>query len=275
MNRLFVAYKPPFVSSNRFLGQLKRKYGVKKAGFSGTLDPFAKGVLIIAFGSHTRLFRFLKKAPKTYRATLWLGAPSQTLDIEGVKEVHECRPLEQNKLLKELKALEGELTYLPPKYSAKKIGGKRAYELARAGEDVSLKTITSSIYEIKLLRYNHPFVSFEATVSEGTYIRSLGEILCERLGVEGSLSSLERVKEGEFIYNDEKSIKNIANFLNLDYNYYQNNLIDMELGKKLRVEHFKHQEDGDYLVQIKENLYSIITIDERTVTYKLNKVELC
>ncbi|HHD83732.1 MAG TPA: tRNA pseudouridine(55) synthase TruB, partial [Campylobacteraceae bacterium] len=75
-DRLFVAYKPAGIGSNRFLSQIKRRYGIKKAGFSGTLDPFAQGVLIIAFGKYTKLFRFLKKAPKTYRATLWLGAGS-------------------------------------------------------------------------------------------------------------------------------------------------------------------------------------------------------
>ncbi|MEJ2414716.1 MAG: tRNA pseudouridine(55) synthase TruB, partial [Sulfurimonas sp.] len=76
MNRLFVAYKPAGIGSNLFLSKLKRKYQVKKAGFSGTLDPFAKGVLVIGFGSHTKLFRFLNKTPKKYRATLWLGAKS-------------------------------------------------------------------------------------------------------------------------------------------------------------------------------------------------------
>ena len=80
MNRLFVAYKPKGMVSNHFLSRLKRKYSDKKAGFSGTLDPFAQGVLIVAFGQFTKLFRFLKKAPKRYRATLWLGAYSPTLD---------------------------------------------------------------------------------------------------------------------------------------------------------------------------------------------------
>ena len=82
MNRLFVAYKPSGIGSNLFLLKLKKKYKPKKAGFSGTLDPFAKGVLLIGFGSHTKLFRFLDKTPKKYRATLWLGAKSDSLDSE-------------------------------------------------------------------------------------------------------------------------------------------------------------------------------------------------
>ena len=75
-----------------------------------------------------------------------------------------------------LASLEGELTYYPPKFSAKKVGGKRAYELAREGKEIELKTITSTIYKITLLSYNHPFIHFEAMVSEGTYIRSLGVV---------------------------------------------------------------------------------------------------
>jgi len=87
MNRLFVSYKPAGIGSNLFLSKLKRKYNNKKCGFSGTLDPFAKGVLLIGFGTHTKLFRFLDKSPKTYRATLWLGAKSDSLDTEMIEHV--------------------------------------------------------------------------------------------------------------------------------------------------------------------------------------------
>jgi len=83
-NLLFVTRKPMFISSNKFLNQLKKKYNIKKMGFSGTLDPFACGNLIIATNQYTKLFRFLKKTPKTYIATLMLGAYSPTLDIEKI-----------------------------------------------------------------------------------------------------------------------------------------------------------------------------------------------
>ena len=84
MNRLFVIKKPIFISSNFYLRKIKRKYNTKKAGFSGTLDPFATGCLIVAFGQYTKLFQFLKKTPKTYRTTIWLGATSTSLDIENI-----------------------------------------------------------------------------------------------------------------------------------------------------------------------------------------------
>ena len=93
MDRLFVAFKPKEISSNAYLSQLKRKYGEKKAGFSGTLDPFASGALVVAFGAYTRLFRFLRKSPKIYRATIWLGAKSESGDNRNFVSIDEILPL--------------------------------------------------------------------------------------------------------------------------------------------------------------------------------------
>jgi len=138
MNRLFVAYKPSGIGSNKFLYTLKRKYKDKKAGFAGTLDPFAKGVLLVGFGSHTKLFRFLNKTPKRYRATLWLGAKSDSLDIEMIEAVEEVSQLSLTQVEAAVKSLEGELEYEPPIFSAKRINGQRAYDLARAGKKVQL-----------------------------------------------------------------------------------------------------------------------------------------
>ena len=92
-NRLFVVNKPLFISSNQYLGKIKKRYKNKKAGFSGTLDPFAKGCLIVAFGQYTKLFQFLKKTPKKYKATLFLGAYSETLDIEKISKVEQIENL--------------------------------------------------------------------------------------------------------------------------------------------------------------------------------------
>jgi len=205
MNRLFVVNKPIYRSSNGYMGYVKRKYRTKKVGFSGTLDPFATGCLIVATGQYTKLFQYLDKAPKTYRATLWLGVNSPSLDIENIDSIKEVEAVSQEKIEAALKALKGSLTYYPPKYSAKKVGGRRAYDLAREGQEVNLKQITSTIYDIRLLHYTHPFVHFEATVSEGTYIRSLGAQMADFLGLDATLSSLHRVHEGEFYYENEKA----------------------------------------------------------------------
>ncbi len=272
MNRLFVAYKPSGIGSNKFLYSLKRKYNDKKAGFSGTLDPFAKGVLLIGFGSHTKLFRFLNKTPKAYRATLWLGAKSDSLDSEMVENVDILEEFTQTRVEEVLKSLEGELEYEPPIFSAKRINGKRAYDLARAGIPFELNKINSTIYETKLIHYCHPFVTFEATVSEGTYIRSLGRIIAQRLGVEfGSLSALERLNEGQFFYEDEKKL-DIKKSLNIPKNVYLGDQDNIRLGRKLSLEDFQEKSKGTYWLDNGDTI-SIITIKDEKIKYELGRIE--
>lgn len=270
MNRLFVVNKPIFRSSNGYMGYVKRKYNTKKVGFSGTLDPFATGCLIVATGQYPKLFQYLKKTPKAYSATLWLGANSQSLDIENVDSIKEVSEVSINDIYQALESLRGELTYYPPKFSAKKINGKRAYDLARAGEEVNLKQITSTIYDITLINYNHPFIHFEAMVSEGTYIRSLGAIIADKLGVDATLSSLRRDYEGAFSYENEKALDPLK-FLKIPQNIYTGDDEFIELGKKLYIEYFETKENGEYWVET-QNFFSIIEILDGEIIYKLNRV---
>jgi tRNA pseudouridine55 synthase len=252
------------------MGYVKRKYGTKKVGFSGTLDPFATGCLIVATGQYTKLLQYLNKTPKSYKATLWLGANSPSLDIEKIDSIKEVAHFDEQTIRDTLSSLLGELTYYPPKFCAKKINGKRAYELARAGEEVALKTITSTIYDIKLLNYNHPFVHFEAKVSEGTYIRSLGALIADKLGVDGTLSSLHRIHEGQFYYDNEKAL-NPFTHLALPSNVYTGDEAFMELGKKLSVAYFKIQDEGVYLIET-SGFFSIIEIIDGEVKYRFNRI---
>lgn len=270
MNRLFVVNKPIFRSSNGYMGYVKRKYNTKKVGFSGTLDPFATGCLIVATGQYPKLFQYLKKTPKSYAATLWLGANSESLDIENVDSVKIIPKLSLEVIEEALKSLKGELTYYPPKFSAKKINGQRAYELARAGEEVKLKEITSTIYEIKLINYSHPFVHFKATVSEGTYIRSLGAMLADTLKVDATLSSLKRLNEGDFFYDNEKALDPLK-LLKIPQNIYTGDPEFLELGKKLHIDYFETKEDGTYWVET-EAFFSVIEIVDGEIKYKLNRI---
>ncbi len=270
MNRLFVVNKPIFRSSNGYMGYVKRKYNTKKVGFSGTLDPFATGCLIVATGQYPKLFQYLKKTPKAYAATLWLGANSESLDIENVDSVKIIPELIIDDLKKALASLKGQLSYYPPKFSAKKINGKRAYELARAGEEVNLKQITSTIYDINLINYSHPFVHFEATVSEGTYIRSLGAMISDKLKVDGTLSSLKRLNEGAFYFENEKALDPLK-FLKIPQNIYTGDSQFLELGKKIYLEYLETKEDGTYWVET-EKFFSVIEIKEGEIKYKLNRV---
>ena len=249
---------------------VKRKYSTKKVGFSGTLDPFATGCLIVATGQYTKLFQYLNKTPKSYKATLWLGANSPSLDIEQIDSIKETGVFKEQVIKDTLASLQGELTYYPPKFCAKKINGKRAYELARQGEEVALKTITSTIYDIRLINYNHPFVHFEAKVSEGTYIRSLGALLADKLGVDGTLSSLHRIHEGQFYYDNEKALDPFTH-LAIPSNIYTGEESYLELGKKLSINYFDTKEDGIYLIETL-NFFSIIEIHNQEVAYRFNRI---
>lgn len=272
MNRLFVAYKPAGMVSNHFLSRLKRKYNDKKAGFSGTLDPFAKGVLIIAFGQYTKLFRFLKKAPKTYRATLWIGAYSPTLDSEKIERVCQMMPFHPDSIKIVLQSIKGDMTYLPPKYSAKRIEGVRAYTLARNDAEFELKAITSHVYACELVHYAHPFLTFDITLSEGGYVRSMGALIAQKLGFEGCLSALERLNEGAFIYDNETPL-NPLDYLDVADNRYLSEPENILLGRKLHKEDFEIQEIGLYKIVIDEML-SIVQISENEVEYVLNTISL-
>jgi tRNA pseudouridine55 synthase len=274
MNRLFVANKPTGMSSNRFLGSIKRKYGVKKAGFSGTLDPFAKGVLIIAFGQYTKLFRFLKKNKKSYRATLWLGASCPTLDIEKVDKVVEMMPFADYSLKVIEDSMKGEIEYLPPKYCAKKVDGKRAYALAREDKEFELNKIKSTIYDFKILHYMHPFLTFEITISEGGYIRSMGQIIANKFGFDGCLSALERLSEGDFVYENEKEL-NPLRFIEIEENEYLGDIEDIRLGRKVYKNSFAKKENGLYKI-VQDDEVSVMEItEEERVNYILNGIKLC
>ncbi|MEA1913966.1 MAG: tRNA pseudouridine(55) synthase TruB [Campylobacterota bacterium] len=271
-NRLFVVNKPIGMSSNFYLRKIKRKYKQKKAGFSGTLDPFAQGCLIVAFDQYTKLFNYLDKTPKSYRATLWLGVHSDSLDNENVT-VLESNP--EKVMLKDINdailQLHAEVEYLPPKYSAKKIDGQRAYALARQGQDVAMKPITMQVYSMNLIHYRHPFITFEATVSEGSYIRSLAQLLVEKISSKGTLSSLRRLHEGRFIYDEQKALDPIE-YLKIPRNTYLGDEQWISLGKKIEIQYLENKNDGEYLLVFK-TFFSIIKILDEKVSYSLNKIQ--
>jgi len=272
-NMLFVANKPVFISSNKFLNSLKKKYGIKKMGFSGTLDPFACGCLIIASGQYTKLFRFLKKTPKTYTATLMLGAFSPSLDIEKIENITQTPAFEKEHIKNILKEFTGRQTQLPPKYSAKKINGQRAYSLTENGDVYLEKEIEIEVFDIKLINYSHPFITFKASVSEGTYIRSLGFDIAARLGTTGALTYLERLNEGKFHYECEKPL-NPLEYLDVEQNEYLSDTENLLLGKKLDIKDFKIQKNGQYFVKYGK-YFAIIEITGQKISYILNRIELC
>ncbi|MBR8463769.1 tRNA pseudouridine(55) synthase TruB [Campylobacter sp. faydin G-24] len=273
MNAIFVANKPSGLSSNQFLSRLKRKYGEKKAGYSGTLDPFASGCLIVAFGSYTKFFQFLEKSPKIYEATMWLGANSESGDNENISKVTLLKPFANESLEIVRKGLLGIVSYTPPKFSAKNIDGIRAYKLARNGYEFELKTQTMQVFSCDITNYCHPFLSFRISVSEGGYIRSYAKLFAQKLGVDATLSALKRVSEGEFKFENERFL-GIDEVLKLPENEYLGDISDIMDGKKIDTTKLKNDKNGIYLLKY-DKFITIIKIENKMVSYCLNKVEKC
>ena len=270
-NLLIVGYKPTGVSSNNFLQRMRRKFKSRTAGYSGTLDPFAKGVLVIADGKYAKLFRFFDKSPKSYRATLWLGVKSESLDTERVTDITLTPAVDEALLREKLEELKKLREIVPPKFSAKRIDGKKAYELARDGKEFAMKPMGIEIFDIKLLSYSHPFVTFEITVSEGTYIRSLGLLLANSLGTDGALCSLERLCEGKFKYDHEKPLDPLE-YISLPENFCTKTEEEILNGKKISHDEMTNSSEGLYLLNF-EQFFSIIQITNEKVSYVLNGIE--
>lgn len=170
-----------------------------KAGHAGTLDPLASGVLVVCVGSATRLIEYVQRMPKTYRAVIRLGARSDTLDADGeiVETDHPPIPAEAA-VRKALKAQVGVIQQLPPQYSALKVNGKRAYDLARAGQEATLAARPVRIDRIDLVAYTWPQLEIVVNCGSGTYIRSIARDVGEALGCGGLIEVLVRTRVGPF-----------------------------------------------------------------------------
>jgi tRNA pseudouridine55 synthase len=194
-------------------GQLKKETGQKfKVGHTGTLDPFATGLLIIVIGKYTKRAEEFSKLDKTYEAELILGSASSTGDTEGEitkKYDHVPNTEEINEAIKEFI---GEIEQVPHKFSAMKINGQRAYKLAREGKEVKLESRKVTIYSIKDVEYNYPRLKFTTEVSSGTYIRSLAEDIGEQLGVGAYLSQLRRTKVDKYRVEEAELLDKNTNY---------------------------------------------------------------
>jgi tRNA pseudouridine55 synthase len=209
--------KPAGISSfgvvAKVRGGLKARCGHKiKVGHTGTLDPFATGLLILLSGWATKRSNEFLKLDKIYEATLELGFTSTTGDLEG--EIIEyladnSEPLQPPKIehIKTvLDSFNGIIKQTPPRYSAIKINGERAYKLARKGADFKIPARQVEIYSIEILEYNYPLLKIRTHVSSGTYIRTLAEDIGKKLGTGAYLTELRRIKIGDYSVDDASSL---------------------------------------------------------------------
>jgi tRNA pseudouridine55 synthase len=192
--------KPAGITSHDVVDKLREITKIKKIGHAGTLDPFATGLLILGIGREfTKKLSVFQKKNKEYIATLKLGAESDTFDKEGKIVEKKVEKIPERKEIEEvLKSFLGEIEQIPPAFSAKKIKGKKLYELARKGIKVEPKPQKVKIYEISILEYNFPYLKIKVKCSSGTYIRSLANDIGKKLGCGAYVEDLIRTKIGEF-----------------------------------------------------------------------------
>ena len=188
-----------------------------KVGHAGTLDPLATGILLVCIGRATKRVDELQAERKEYVADLMLGATTPSFDMEHpVDKTYPTDHITREKVEEALLSLTGERLQAPPIFSAKKVEGLRAYELARAGEEVELRKALINIYSIKLEEYDMPKVRIRVECSKGTYIRSLAHEIGEALDSGAYLTSLRRTRNGAFSEQDAVSLDDFLKNLPLD-----------------------------------------------------------
>lgn len=197
MNILFID-KPSGITSFDVIRRLRRKLNIKKMGHAGTLDPLATGLLIVGVGPGTKELTKYLGLPKEYEFLVEFGKISTTYDADGEITNGKLRAVTRNEFENELENFIGEILQIPPAFSAKKIKGKCAYDLARKGEKVELAPQKVTINSIEILEWNWPFVKLRVKCSKGTYIRSLAHDLGQKFGCGGYVKELRRTAIGDF-----------------------------------------------------------------------------
>jgi tRNA pseudouridine55 synthase len=207
--------RPPFgvlninksagMTSRAVVDQVQRIVKPAKAGHAGTLDPLATGVLVVCVGPATRLISYVQRQAKTYRAAFLLGRRSDTDDVDGAVVEVPCAPAASEQIDALLPDFVGRIQQVPPRYSAVHVGGQRAYALARQGAEVDLQPRAVDVYAIRVVEFGFPRLVLEIECGSGTYVRSIGRDLGERLGCGAVMSELVRTRIGPFRIEDAVS----------------------------------------------------------------------
>lgn len=190
--------KPAGCTSHDVVDRIRRVFGIKKVGHTGTLDPMATGVLVMCLGKFTRLSQYVTATDKKYRAEITFGIQTDTLDAEGeVVGTSTDLPASADVIEKALEQFRGEITQVPPMHSAVRVGGKRLYELAREGHEIARPERSVKILDLDIRKYEPPKLQLDVWCSKGTYIRTLASDLGEAVGCGAHLSGLVRTAVGK------------------------------------------------------------------------------
>lgn len=211
MDKLLVVNKEKNLTSRDIVNNLTKIFNTKKIGHTGTLDPIATGVLVCLFGKYTKLVDLLTSLDKEYIAEIKLGIKTDTGDITGSIIENKKYNITKEKIIKVFKEFPSKYKQIVPKYSAVKINGKKLYEYARNNIEIELPKREVSIFSLELIDYEKDIIKFKTHVSKGTYIRSLIEDICEKLGTIGTMNNLIRTKQGGFDIEDSFILDDIKN----------------------------------------------------------------
>ncbi|MBU1152245.1 tRNA pseudouridine(55) synthase TruB [Patescibacteria group bacterium] len=211
MDGFLLMNKPQGISSFDLVREVKRRLGERKVGHSGTLDPMAEGLMIIALGQGTKLLEYLIGLDKRYFVKAKFGMISDTFDAEGeIEEMNPSAVFEREEVEKIIaEKFLGKISQVPPKYSALKVGGKRACDIVRAGGEVSMQAREVQIDRFELVDYLWPTLSFEVDCGSGTYIRSLIHDLGQVLGCGAYVMELRRDRVGDWMLGDAVSLEDL------------------------------------------------------------------
>lgn len=252
MEGILIIDKPTEWTSHDVVGKLRRLLKTKRIGHTGTLDPFATGVLVMLVGQATRLAQFLDKDTKEYEATIQFGFETETGDLtgkeKGKRKKVKVKSVDIEKVLPDFL---GEIEQVPPMYSAKKIEGRKLYELARKGIEIERKGVFVTIHELRILEeIPHPQSQIQIRVacSAGTYIRTLAEDIGRKIGVPCHLSALRRTKAGKFDLAKAVTIQELEEIIEAeklgDYLVSMNEAVSHLTEVKLSAEEVKKTQNG-------------------------------
>jgi len=252
MNGILVVNKDKGMTSRDVINILNKKFNTKKMGHTGTLDPIATGVLVVAIGNYTKLVNELTSSYKEYEAQMKLGILTDTLDITGNVLDKKDYKVDKKQVINILNSFLGKSIQEVPIYSAIKVNGKKLYEYARNNEEVTLPKREIDIKYIKLLDFDGENIKFKVMVSKGTYIRSLIRDIGIKLNTYGVMTSLKRTKQGIFDIKDSYTLENIDNN-NYKLLNYEDIFKDYEIVKLNDDEYFKVKNGSHMNINFQSN----------------------
>ena len=275
MNGIFLINKEANWTSFDICAKVKRLFNTKKVGHSGTLDPFAEGLMIVCLGQATKIIPFLEHYNKTYLATIKLGEEIDTLDNTGnIIDKKDVLNYSLEEIKNVLNSFLGKSQQIPPMFSALKHDGVPLYSLAREGIEIERKPRDIEIFSIELIEYNKPFLTFKCKVSKGTYIRTLAKDIAIKLSTVGHLVKLIRTNIDKFDLNMAKKVNELTindSISIVEMLTLPTLIVDKEIEKKIRNGNKLSLQGKNMLLLINEKKEALAIYEKKEDGYYYSK----